>query len=442
MIEKEKSIRLSGFTKFMKIQEEFHMKKTLAILLSAMMCASLMSACGGSNGSSSSESKAEESSAASESVSESAEGGDSTAADGALIGTLKLGHIGPLTGGAAVYGISTSGGAKIAVDEINASDTNGFTIELNNQDDEHDAEKSVNAYNNLKDWGVQAIVGCTTTSPALAVSAEAFSDRMFMLTPSASSTDVTDGKDNVFQMCFTDPNQGKIAAEYVAEHDLAENIAIIYNNSDAYSTGIYQAFEKEAGELGLNIVSVTTFPDDSNADFSVQLQDAQNSGADFVFMPMYYTPASNILTQASAMGYDPTFFGTDGMDGILSVEGFDTSLAEGLMLMTPFASTDSPDFTQKFEENEGFTPTQFAADGYDCVYAIYDALKYYAAANGGYDATDVSYSDLCDILVSTFTDPSFTFNGMTGENMSWSTNGEVTKDPKVYVIKDGAYTEA
>ena len=203
-----------------------------------------MSACGGSNGSSSSESKAEESSAASDSVSESAEGGDSTAADGALTGTLKLGHIGPLTGGAAVYGISTSGGAKIAVDEINAANTNGFTIELNNQDDEHDAEKSVNAYNDLKDWGVQAIVGCTTTSPSLAVSAEAFSDRMFILTPSASSTDVTDGKDNVFQMCFTDPNQGKIAAEYVAEHDLAENIAVIYNNSDAYSTGIYQAFEK------------------------------------------------------------------------------------------------------------------------------------------------------------------------------------------------------
>ncbi len=422
------------------------MKKKLAIVLSMLMCVSVMSACGSSgNGSSTASESGAESESSAESASESASAsadGENTASDGALTGTLKIGHIGPLTGGAAVYGTSTAGGAKIAVDEINASTPDDFTIELNNQDDEHDAEKSVNAYNNLKDWDVQAIVGCTTTSPCVAVGAEAYSDRLFMLTPSASSTDVTKGKDNVFQMCFTDPNQGKIAAQYVSDHALAEKIAIIYNNSDAYSTGIYQAFQEKAEELGMEIVSVTTFPDDSNADFSVQLQDAQKSGADFVFLPMYYTPASNILTQASAMGYQPTFFGTDGMDGILSVEGFDTALADGLMLMTPFAPSDSESFTSQFEANEGFTPTQFAADAYDCVYAIYDALEFYAENNGGLDVTDMSYSDMCDILVSTFTNSDFSVDGLTGGNMTWSANGEVNKDPKVYVIKDGAYTEA
>ena len=414
------------------------MKKIIALLLSCAMCFALLTACG-SNGSTSGNKggSAAGASASGSSESKPAEGGSS---DGSLTGTLKLGAIGPLTGAAATYGKSAMGGAKIAVDEINKAASNGFSIDLNTQDDESDAEKSVNAYHNLQDWGAQAIIGSVTTNPCIAVAAEAYSDRMFMLTPSASSTKVTEGHDNVFQMCFTDPNQGMLAADYIAEHQLGEKIAIIYNNSDAYSTGIYQAFKSEAESKGLTIVSETTFPDDSNADFSVQLQDAQKNGADLVFMPIYYTPASNILKQAKSMNYEPTFFGVDGMDGILSLDGFDTSLAEGLMLMTPFAASDDPEFTSTFEANEGFTPTQFAADGYDCVYAIYQALEAYASKNGGLDLDSMEYSDLCDILIGEFTDSSFSVDGLTGSNMHWSENGEVNKDPKVYVIKDGAYS--
>ena len=419
------------------------MKKLIALLMAMAMVLALVS-CGSTGASSdkggTSAAKSEGGTSASTSGDDSAAGGDSTAAEGSLTGTLKLGAIGPLTGAAATYGKSVMGGAKIAVDEINKHAPAGFSIELNPQDDESDAEKSVNAYHNLQDWGAQAIVGSVTTNPCIAVAAEAYGDRMFMLTPSASSNKVTEGNDNVFQMCFTDPNQGILAAQYIADNNLAEKIAIIYNNSDAYSTGIYQAFKEKAAELNLSIVSETTFPDDSNADFSVQLQDAQKNGADLVFLPIYYTPASNILKQAQSMGYAPTFFGVDGMDGILSLDGFDTSLAEGLMLMTPFASTDDPDFTATFEANEGFTPTQFAADGYDCVYAIYQALTEYADKNGGLNLDDLEYADLCDILIGEFTGSDFSVDGMTGKNMHWSENGEVNKDPKVYVIKDGAYS--
>ncbi len=406
------------------------MKKLIALLMALSMVLALAS-CGSSSNQSSGATKSDTSASGASSA--------SGTSDGGLTGTLKLGGIGPITGAAATYGKSVNGGADIAVKEINAQGGQ-FSIEFNFQDDESDAEKSVNAYHTLQDWGAQAIVGSVTTNPCIAVSAEAYSDRMFMLTPSASSSDVTKGKDNVFQMCFTDPNQGKLAADYIAENKVAEKVAIIYNNSDAYSTGIYQAFKAEAESKGLSIVSETTFPSDDNADFSVQLQDAQKSGADLVFMPIYYTPASNILKQANTMGFDATFFGVDGMDGILGVEGFDTSLAEGLMLMTPFAASDDPDFSKEFETNNGFTATQFAADGYDCVYAIYEALQFYADKNGGLDVSDMSYSDLCDILISVFTDSSFSVNGLTGDNMHWSTNGEVNKDPKVYVIKDGAYS--
>jgi len=259
---------------------------------------------------------------------------------------IKLGGIGPLTGGAAVYGIAVANGAKIAVDEINA--LGGIQFELNFQDDEHDAEKSVNAYNVLKDWGMQILIGTVTTDPCIAVAAESFKDRIFTLTPSASSPEVVKGKDNTFQMCFSDPYQGIVSAQYIQEKKLGSKIAIIYNNSDAYSTGIYEKFISEAETRNLEVVSTTTFTKDTANDFSVQLQEAQNAGADLIFLPIYYEPSSLILAQAKAMNYEPKFFGVDGMDGILEMENFDTTLAEGVMLLTPFAADAQDERTASF----------------------------------------------------------------------------------------------
>ena len=405
------------------------MKKIMALLLSLAMCFALLTACGSNGDSGNSSSNAS-------TPASSGESGDSS--------TESTGS-GPLTGGNALYGNAAANGDSIAVEEINALSSD-FQIEFNSQDDESDPEKSVNAYNQLKDWNAQAIVGCVTTAPCVAVSAEAYNDRMFMLTPSASSTDVTNGKDNMFQICFTDPGQGSTAAQYIADNQLSEKIAIIYNNSDPYSTGIYNAFQAKADELGLNIVSTTTFTDDTATDFSVQLSEAQKAGADFIFLPIYYTPASLILQQAKSMGYAPSFFGCDGMDGILGMEGFDVSLAEGMMLMTPFSASDTDEatvqFVSEYESQFNETPIQFAADGYDCVYAIYEALTYYAENNGGLDVTDMPYEDMCEILISVFTDANFSHDGLTGAGMTWTTSGEVNKDPKVYVIQDGAYVVA
>ena len=290
-------------------------------------------------------------------------------------GTIKIGGIGPLTGSNAVYGLATKQGAEVAIEEINA--LGGLQFSLDFQDDEGDTEKAINAYNNLKDSGAQIIYGCTTTNPCVVVAAETYAARYFQLTPSASSTDVTEGRDNVFQVCFTDPNQGITAANYIKDNNLGTKVAVIYNNGDAYSTGIYTAFQSTADEIGLEIVTVQTFPDDTNTDFNVQLTAAKDAGADLVFMPIYYTPASLILSQAKSMGYEPTFFGCDGMDGILDLEGFDVSLAEGLMLMTPFNAWGEDErtktFVSEYEAAYGGIPNQFAADGYDCMYAIYEA---------------------------------------------------------------------
>ena len=282
---------------------------------------------------------------------------------------------------------------------------------------------------------MQLSLGSVTSKPCEAISTDLNADRIFALTPSASSVATTEGKDNVFQMCFADPNQGTASAEYIADQKLGTKIAIIWKNDDVYSTGIHDKFVAEAETKGLEVVSDTTFTDASATDFSVQLNDAKSKGADLVFLPIYYTPASLILTQANAMGYAPKFFGVDGMDGILTVENFDLALAEGVMLLTPF-NADATDektvaFVEKYKELYGEVPNQFAADAYDCVYAYAQALEAAGAM------PDMSAEELCDVMIEQFT--SMTFNGLTGENMTWDSTGAVSKSPKGMVIENGAY---
>ena len=346
--------------------------------------------------------------------------------------TLKIAHIGPLTGAAAVYGTATSRGSRIAADEINAAGGK-YKVEIIDEDDTHDAETAVNAYNTAMDAGAQMIIGTTTTTPCIAVGAVAYEERVFMLTPSASSTAVTADKDNVYQVCFTDPAQGAASAEYIAEHKLATKVAVIYNNADAYSTGIYQTFSEKAPEVGLEIVSTTTFTDDTT-DFSVQVADAQNKGAELVFLPIYYTPASQILMTANSIGFKPVFFGVDGMDGILSIEGFDTTLAEGVMLLTPFSADAEDEKTQKFvatyKELYDEIPNQFAADAYDGVYALVAAAEKADVKEGE------KAEDICDRIIAAMQEIEVT--GVTG-TMTWSANGEVTKTPTAVIIENGAY---
>ena len=368
--------------------------------------------------------------------------GSQTASDGSI--TIKIGGIGPLTGSNATYGLATYYGAQIAVDEINALDSN-IKLEYRFEDDTGVNETAVSAYSTLKDWDVDVIYGCTTTGPCVAVAAETFADRYFQITPSASSPDVTDSKDNVFQMCFTDPNQGVTAANYVKDNNLATKVGVIYNNGDSYSTGIAQGFIEEAKALGLEVVAEETFPADTNTDFNVQLNACKNGGAELVFMPIYYGPASLVLAQANQMGYDPIFFGGDGMDGILTgIEGFDASLAEGLMLMTPFNAASEDErtaaFVEKYQADYKDIPNQFAADGYDCVYAIYNALQKIdnLAEIAAMDYTE-RHEALCDALISVFTSSDFSVDGLTGSAMTWQTNGEVSKDPMVVVIENGTY---
>lgn len=349
--------------------------------------------------------------------------------------TIKIGGIGPVTGDAAIYGEAVKNGAELAVKEINeAGGINGAQIEFNFQDDEADAEKAVNAYNTLKDWGMQALLGTVTSAPCVAVGEVAQADNMFLLTPSGTAVECVQ-YDNAFRVCFSDPMQGAESAKYIADNQLATKIAVIYNSSDVYSTGIYQAFAKEAETEGLEIVAAEAFTAESKTDFSVQLQKAKDVGAELVFLPFYYSEAALVLQQAAGINYSPIFFGCDGMDGILDVEGFDADLANNLMFLSPFTPTSTDEAIQKFvtdyKEAYGGTPNQFAADAYDGVYAMKAAMEKAEVT------PDMSASDICDVVKGAMTE--ITISGVTAKELTWEASGEPSKAPMVVKIADGDY---
>ncbi len=402
------------------------MKKIMSLLLVAVMASSLLVGCGN-------DSTANNTTADSATVENNAE--TDSAAEVVSGETFMIGSTGPITGGAAVYGQAVMNGAQLAVDEINAAGgINGFQIAYNFQDDEADPEKVINAYNTLMDWGMQVFIGSVTSGACVAVNEETYADSVFQLTPSASAVDCV-RYDNSFQVCFTDPNQGVGSAQYIVDKNLATKVGVIYDSSDIYSSGIYAKFDETAEALGLDIVAAEAFTADSKTDFTTQIQILKDAGAELVFLPIYYSEAALILSQSNTAEYSPIFFGCDGLDGLLTVDGFDTALAEGVMLLTPFAadSTDTMtvDFVSKFTEKYGETPNQFAADGYDAVYIVKAAIE---AANA---TPDMSTADLTAAIVSQMSQISV--DGVTGLGMTWAATGEVNKTPVAVVIENGTY---
>ncbi len=400
---------------------EMKMKKALSAILVAAMTMSMLAGCGGGSDSTSDSGSSE----AAESSESGSGGGD----------VFKIGGIGPVTGAAAVYGVAVKNGSELAVKEINeAGGINGVQIEMDYQDDEHDAEKAVNAYNSLKDWGMHALLGTVTSAPCVAVGEVSKDDNIFMLTPSGTAVECVQ-YDNAFRVCFSDPMQGLESAKYIGENGLATKVAAIYDSSDVYSTGIYEAFVKEAENQDFEVVAAEAFTAEAKTDFSVQLQKAKDAGAELVFLPFYYTEASLVLKQAAGMNYNPIFFGCDGMDGILAVEGFDVDLANNLMFMSPFTPTSEDEMIQKFvtdyKEAYGDTPNQFAADAYDGIYAIKAAME-------EADVTpDMSPSDICDAMKEAMVN--ITIDGVTAKELTWEASGEPSKAPMVVKIEDGDY---
>ena len=354
-----------------------------------------------------------------------------------------IGVSGPLTGGAAMYGIAVQNAAQMAVDEINeAGGLNGVKFKLVAMDDKHDATLISTNYSALYEGGMQVSLGTVTTAPGLEFKNLSADDNVFFLTPSASGDDIPTNP-NGYQMCFADGNQGKVAAEFVNANYKGQTIGAFYKSDEAYSKGIYDQFKANL-DASVTVVE-TNFTDANTSDFSTQIDTLKNCG--FIFMPTYYTPASLFMTQAKdILAADAVYYGCDGFDGIDNIDGFDISaIPQKVTMLSHFNSkaTDgmAKEFIDKYVARFGAdTLNQFGASAYDCVYAIYGAMK--KAVDEGKDIpVTISASDLCEILKEEFNGGYTLAKGVTGENIKWETTGYVNKGAIQYVIKEANQAE-
>lgn len=349
--------------------------------------------------------------------------------------SMMIGGSGPLTGDYATYGISVKQGAQVAIEEINAAGgVNGIELKFKMEDDQADPTMAVSAYSKLMDDNMKVSLGAVTSGACIAVASEAKKDGILMLTPSGSQKECTEF-DNGFRICFQDPDQGVYAADFIKNKMAVTDVAIIYDKSNDYSAGITDNFLKQAKVDGLNIATQQAFTNQSNTDFSVQLQAIKSSGAKLVFMPIYAQQAAYILTQAKKAGLDDlTFFGCDGLDGIIEKIGKENLAdTEGVLLLTPFAA-DSKDakvvsFVTAYKEKYNTVPDQFAADGYDAIYTIVEAMKQA-------DIKDVNAKDFNEKIIAAMTQ--ITVEGTTG-TMTWTADGEPVKSATAVKIVNGQY---
>lgn len=346
---------------------------------------------------------------------------------------LFIGGTGPLTGDYATYGISVKQGAELAMEEINAKGgVDGWQVKVRIEDDQADSAQAIQGYATLFDDGMDVTLGGTTSGQCIAITEEAVKDGMLLLTPSGSQLECTK-YDNCFRVCFEDSAQGLYAANFIKDNNVGQKVAIIYEKSNDYSNGLRQSFVDTAAKIGLEVVTEQAYTNQSNTDFSVQLQAVKESGADLLFMPIYAQEAAYIITQANKAGLDVTFFGGDGFDGIIEKIGADnTALLDGVMLLTPFAADSQTEptksFTAAYKEKYGATPDQFAADAYDAVYAICAAMEHAGVTPDDENFNEAMIKAMTEIEVV----------GTTG-TIKWDANGEPDKNATAVVIKDGVY---
>lgn len=385
------------------------MTKVLSMALAASFVMASLTACGGSDTGSTAS--------------------NNTKTDGDNV--FLIGGIGPLTGSAADYGYSVKQGAEIAINEINEAggvtvgDTT-YTFALTFADDEAVEDKAIQAYNTVMDDGADAILGAVTSGACIAITDLTKADGILQITPSGSAMDCTKN-DNAFRVCFTDPAQGKDMAKMAVETLGYKKIAVIYNSADDYSMGIKESFEATVKELNGEIVASEAFVT-NDVDFNTQLTSIKGTDAEVIFVPAYYQDVAYITKQASDMGLKLPFLGSDGWDGVLGTVT-DPAYAEGVIFLSPFFAEDPSEnvvnFVNAYKEAYGSTPDQFAADAYDTVYAMKAAME---------KAGSVESADLIAAMTE------ITVDGLTGDGITWTADGEPNKGCKFIQIKDGAYT--
>ncbi|MDR1916028.1 MAG: ABC transporter substrate-binding protein [Synergistaceae bacterium] len=349
---------------------------------------------------------------------------------------IKIGVIAPLTGNVAVYGIAAKNGTELYTKILNsAGGINGTKIELVIYDDKGDPTEALNAYNKLVTADqVAAIIGPVTSSPTFGVAEAAATDNIPGITGTATHPDVTKYGKHFFRVCFLDPFQGSTMAKFAFEKLNAKKAAVVYNVSDAYSTGLYNAFAETAKEIGLEVVGAESYTTD-DVDFNAQLTRIAALAPDVLFIPDYYNKAYLISSQARKAGIKSTFLGVDGTDGVLAIEGADYSVFDGFYFPNHYFMDDPSklvqDFRKGYSADYGEDPNSFAALGYDAAVILYDAIAKAMASGVEIGANAKSYQAIIDNMTAT------DLEGVTG-HIIFKDNNPI-KDVTIIKIQDGKY---
>ena len=347
--------------------------------------------------------------------------------------TYVIGSTGPLTGDAASYGQSVQNGAALAIEEINkAGGLNGVLFSFEMKNDEATADKATTHFASLYEAGMQISIGSVTSGSAKAFAEAAKEENVLFMTPSASAADVIAVGDHGFRVCFGDPQQGTIAAEELTGK--YSKIGVIYDTSDTYSSGIYEAFEEKMTALNKTKGTdyfVYTFDKENNKDFSTQVGGLKTAGCDVLFLPFYYTEAGLVAKKAAQESFNVPIFGCDGLDGI--ADQLDSTVTAEIKYITPFdvnsTDADVKAFVDAYKAKYNALPDQFAADGYDAVMILFEAMK-----KAGVNNVKISASELTELIKPILTGGEFKYSGVTGKNMTWTKEGSCEKQANIVTL--------
>jgi len=341
---------------------------------------------------------------------------------------IKVGEYGSLTGTEATFGQSTHKGIQMALDEINAAGgVLGKKLELHTEDDQSQAgQASTVVHKLISSDGVVAILGEVASSRSLEAAPICQQNGVPMISPSSTNPKVTEVGDYIFRVCFIDPFQGTVMANFVRDSLKLDTAAVLIDTKSDYSVGLAKFFKERFVAAGGKIVAEEKYSG-GDKDFNAQLTAIKAANPAAVFVPGYYTEAGLIAMQARQLGLTVPLLGGDGWesDTLIPVGG---AALEGDSFSTHFSSDDTAPvaqtFIQSFRKKFNETPDGMAALGYDSAMILADAIK----RAGGTDGAKVR-----DAIAATKD-----FKGVTG-SITIDAARNASKPAVILTIKDGKF---
>ena len=347
---------------------------------------------------------------------------DRVGVDSSGLDPFVIGGIGPLTGEGAEYGTSVLQGAQLAVDEINATGgVNGFRLVLNFQDSKGDAQNAVSVYEKLKDNDMKILLGGVFTEETAALAQASAEDGVLIVAPTACGKDALGTGGNLFRVCLDSPRLGTTAANFILDNETVNTSAVLFSDDAFGGEEISAAFVSAFADRD---VTTYRYSIASEEDLEQTILRLDRQKYDAVLLAL-----SPELTERFLQKYE-------GSSRLFSVHPpKNAEENEGIAVISSFFPEEDnklmKNFFSSYQDLYGQLPDRYAADAYDAVYAMAEAIK-----RAGIDPENVDYADTNDRLISAMT--KIDVDGITG-TVSWTADGENNRNASVRILKEGSY---